>query len=282
MLQLDSTVMSVLRPKLASWNKPYGWIGPKMAVVLGSGLGALVKEFSEGALVVSFRTLWPFINTEVEGHDRNVVIGMLCGVPTVAFAGRLHLYEGYTAQQVAQMVLLAKELGVTDILLTNAAGCIREDWHRGDLMVIVDHINFTGENPLIGSNNDKLGPRFPGQSHLYQKGREFLLQTPNHYELRKGVYLALKGPNYETPAEIRMLRAMGADAVGMSTVPEAIVANWCGMRVAGVSLLTNMAAGIGAGDLSHNEVTEAGKFAYTRFSQLVRSYVTIVGQQDKT
>lgn len=275
MLRLDSTVMSVLLPRLAAWKKPNGWTGPKVALVLGSGLGKLVEKFDQGALVVDFRTLWPFINTEVEGHDRKVFMGMLSGVPTIAFAGRLHLNEGYTAQQVVQSVLLAKEMGVNDILLTNAAGCIRVDWKRGDLMAIVDHLNLTGENPLVGPNNNKLGPRFPGQSNLYRHGELMLMQAASKCgvgELQQGVYAAFKGPNYETPAEIRMLRVLGADAVGMSTVPEAIAANWCGLRVAGVSLMTNMAAGITGAELSHDEVTEAGRLAYDRFSALVLGY----------
>lgn len=248
---------------------------PKIGLILGSGLGMLADEINN-PVKIPYHEIPHFPVSTVEGHAGTFVFGTLNGKSVVAMQGRFHYYEGYTQQQTTFPVRVMKALGVEALLLTNAAGGVNADWKPGDLMVLTDHLNFSGANPLTGKNLDDMGPRFPDMSEVYSRklatGIEKVaaqLQIP----VRKGVYVMMAGPSYETPAEIRMLRTLGADAVGMSTVPEAIVANHCGMTVAGISCITNMAAGILDQPLNHHEVMETAEMVKVRFIQLVKGIV---------
>lgn len=234
---------------------------PRVAVVLGSGLGAFAQTL-DNATVIPYDEIpdWP-ASTAI-GHAGKLVIGTLDGFPVAALAGRVHLYEGYTAQQVVYGTWVLAQLGIKSLVLTNAAGGINVNLHAGQMVLISDHINLTGQNPLTGPNDDDLGPRFPDMSEAYSKKyRDVARQAGRQagLDLAEGVYAALAGPSYETPAEIRYLRAIGADLVGMSTAPEAIAANHAGMKVLGISCVTNMAAGVTDQKLDHREVLEVGE-----------------------
>ena len=234
---------------------------PRLAVVLGSGLGAFADELAE-ARRVPYAEIpgWP-ASTAV-GHAGKLVFGRLGDLDVAVMAGRCHLYEGYSSAQVTMGVRVLHALGARSIVLTNAAGGINLSYSQGSLVLIQDHINLQGSNPLLGPNDDSTGPRFPDMSEAYsteyravakQVASELGIQLPG------GVYAALTGPSYETPAEIRYLRTIGADLVGMSTVPEVIVANYLGMRVVAISCVTNMAAGVLPQKINHQEVLETGR-----------------------
>jgi purine-nucleoside phosphorylase len=234
---------------------------PRVGVVLGSGLGAFAEEL-ECRNEISYEQIpgWP-VSTAV-GHAGKLVFGQLSGVPVAVMAGRAHLYEGYTQAQVTLGVRVLGKLGVKGIVFTNAAGGINLSYERGALVLVTDHINLQGTNPLAGPNDDSLGPRFPDMSEAYSaRYREVARQVASEQgiELAEGVYAGLLGPSYETPAEIRYLRAIGADLVGMSTVPEVIVANHMGIRALAISCVTNMAAGILPQKINHEEVLETGR-----------------------
>jgi purine-nucleoside phosphorylase len=246
---------------------------PRIAIVLGSGLGAFADELTE-RLEVPYSEIpcWP-VSTAV-GHAGRLVFGKLDDLEMVAMAGRVHLYEGYSPQQVAFGVRVLASLGISSWVFTNAAGGINLKLGRGGLVLISDHINLQGSNPLAGPNDDTLGPRFPDMSEAYpahyreiakQAGRELGIV------LSEGVYAAMLGPSYETPAEIRYLRSIGADVVGMSTVPEVIVANHMGVRVLGISCVTNMAAGILPQRIHHEEVLETGRMVRDTLVSLLRA-----------
>ncbi len=248
---------------------------PEMAVVLGSGLGALAEgaEARQG-VTLPFSELG-FPPQSVEGHSGKLVFCVLEGRKVVLQAGRFHFYEGHPMDVVVAPMRLYGRLGVKSVLLTNAAGALNKQHQVGDLMVIEDHINFTGSNPLIGPNRAP-GARFPDMSTAYDAGLRAQLHTAAQslgQPLQKGVYIGVTGPSYETPAEIKAFRMWGADAVGMSTVPEAIVARHEGMKVAGVSCLCNMAAGILDQPLTHQEVLDAGKASAGHFEALVRRFI---------
>jgi len=234
---------------------------PRVAVVLGSGLGAFAEALADRAEIPYAEIPgWP-VSTAV-GHAGKLVLGRLDGLPVAVMAGRSHLYEGYTPAQVTMGVRVLRRLGVESILFTNAAGGINLSYSQGSLMLITDHINLQGANPLIGPNDDAVGPRFPDMSEAYSADyRETAHKVAAELgiQLSEGVYAALTGPSYETPAEIRYLRTIGADLVGMSTVPEVIVANYLGMRVLAISCVTNMAAGVLPQKISHQEVLETGR-----------------------
>lgn len=249
-------------------------IAPACGIVLGSGLGGLAEEI-EAEAVVPYRTIPHFPVPTAEGHAGELVLGRLEGRPVAARRGRAHLYEGYTAREVVFPVRLLAALGTSALILSNAAGALNPAFRRGDLMLLTDHINFTGTNPLVGPNDDRLGPRFPDMSQVYDASLRRLAEAAARADrtpLRAGVYAGVVGPSYETPAEIRMLRAFGADAVGMSTVLEAIAARHAGMRVLGVAAITNTAAG-GEGALSHQDVLAAAAAVGPRFVSLVRRIV---------
>jgi purine-nucleoside phosphorylase len=233
---------------------------PAIGVVLGSGLGAFAEELRERVEIPYLEIPgWP-VATAI-GHAGKLVIGKLGSVDVVVMAGRAHLYEGNTPQQVVFGVRILGALGVRSMVFTNAAGGINLAYRRGGLVLISDHINLQGVNPLVGPNDDSLGPRFPDMTEVYSVAyREAAKQVAAELgvEVNEGVYAGLLGPSYETPAEIRYLRAIGADLVGMSTVLEAVAANHMGMKSLGISCVTNMAAGILPQKLDHNEVLEAG------------------------
>jgi purine-nucleoside phosphorylase len=252
---------------------------PQLGIVLGSGLGALADELTD-ATAVPFAELpgWP--PASAPGHAGRLLLGRLDGVPVVCLQGRLHLYEGNPERLVVEPVLLMGRLGAKVILLTNAAGGVNAAWPAGTLMLISDHLNLTGRSPLIGVNEEELGPRFPDFVDAWSPRLRALVHraaTEEGIDLQEGVYAGLTGPTYETPAEVRMLRTMGADAVGMSTVLEAIAARWAGLEIVGISLVTNPGAGVTGEPLSHEEVLAAAAEAGPRFIRLVRRFVRLVG-----
>lgn len=244
--------------------------GLRGAIVLGSGLKDFAQQV-QGPVTVPFAEIpgWPV--PKVEGHGGALVVGTVGGTPVACLTGRCHLYEGWRSSDVVRPVRTLRTLGVKAFLLTNAAGGIGDDMAAGDLMVLTDHLNLTGDSPLIGPHQAAFGPRFPDQTRVYApRLRELLLQCGAR--LRPGVYAGLLGPSYETPAEVRMLKTLGADAVGMSTVHEAIALNAMGAEVAGLSLVTNLAAGIADAPLSHDEVVAAGKQAAAVLTALVTEF----------
>ena len=245
---------------------------PTVGLILGSGLGTLADEI-ENPYRIPYSDIPHFANSEAAGHANELVIGELQGKTVVAMKGRFHYYEGFSLDEVTFPVRVMKALGVESLILTNACGAVNTAFHPGDLMLITDHLNLVGTNPLIGPNNDELGTRFPDLSQVYHPGlRQLALQVAEEQNLtlQQGVYAWWSGPAYETPAEIRMIRTLGADAVGMSTVPEAIVAAHGRMKVLGISCLTNMACGILDQPLNHEEVLEVAGKVRTTFVQLVK------------
>ncbi|MEX2260437.1 MAG: purine-nucleoside phosphorylase [Bryobacteraceae bacterium] len=246
---------------------------PRVAVVLGSGLGAFASELRD-ATEIAYAEIpgWP-CSTAV-GHAGKLILGALDSLPVAVMAGRVHLYEGYTPSQVVFGVRVLGVLGVRSIVLTNAAGGINPAYRQGGLVLISDHINLQGSNPLAGPNDDSLGPRFPDMSEVYSRAyRELAKRIADELGigLSEGVYAAMLGPSYETPAEIRYLRAIGADLVGMSTVPEAIAANHMGIRCLGISCVTNMAAGMLPQKIDHQEVLETGAKVRGTLMRLLRT-----------
>lgn len=242
-----------------------------IGVVLGSGLGGYVEQLEE-AVRLPYSEIPGFPVSTAPGHAGCWWSGKLHGKSVYMMQGRFHGYEGYDMHTVTMYVHVMKLLGVQTLILTNAAGAVNTDYAPGDLMLITDFINFTGKNPLTGPNLDEFGPRFPDMSHAYSvKLQKLALDVAQDkgIKLQQGVYAWLNGPTYETPAEIRMVRIIGGDAVGMSTAPETIVANHCGMDVLGLSCMTNMAAGILDQPLSHQEVMETGERVKTVFTALV-------------
>ena len=229
---------------------------PKIGMILGSGLGPLANEI-ENSTIIPYTDIPFFHPCSVEGHAGRMILGHFQGVPVVALQGRLHVYEGYPMDAIVFPTRVICALGIETLVLTNAAGGINTRFRPCDLMVIEDHLNLMGDNPLKGPNIAQLGPRFPDMTEGYNRRLvKILKDTADELSIRchSGVYAGLLGPTYETPAEIRMLRAIGADAVGMSTVPESIAANHLGVQVAGISAITNLAAGISTQKLSHDEV----------------------------
>ncbi len=255
---------------------------PKVGIILGSGLG----EFAEGLakkVVIPYAELPHFPHSSVPGHAGRLVLGEVGGEPIVAMQGRVHAYEGYTPNQVAFPARVLCALGIHTLVVTNAAGGVNEAFKPGDLMVITDHLNLSGYNPLVGPNDDRMGPRFPDMTTAYPTALQAqLLNSAQNVgvELKQGVYAVLAGPSYETPAEIRMLRILGADAVGMSTVPEVIAARHMGVQVAGISCITNLAAGIGNKPLTHEEVAETAHRVKDVFRRLLESFLPIVARME--
>jgi purine-nucleoside phosphorylase len=248
---------------------------PRVGIVLGSGLGGL-SDALDDAVAIGFDELpgWPA--TTAPGHVGRLLLGHLDGVPVAMLQGRLHAYEGHHPGLVVQPVLLMGRLGATTIVLTNAAGGLNPAFGAGTLMVIADHINMTGLTPLLGPNADGIGPRFPDQTDTWTPDLRARLHDVGRAEgvaLAEGIYVGLLGPTYETPAEVRMLRGWGADAVGMSTVLEAIAARWAGLRIAGASVVTHPAAGYVGEPLTHEEVLAAGREVGPRLQQVIRRFV---------
>ncbi|MGH9967193.1 MAG: purine-nucleoside phosphorylase [Pyrinomonadaceae bacterium] len=247
----------------------------RVAVVLGSGLGGFADEFAN-AVRIPYAEIPGFPVSTVEGHAGSLVIGKVEQIPVVAMQGRVHFYEGYSLEEVTFPIRTFKLLGIQTLLLTNAAGGINVELSQGTLMVISDHLNLMGVNPLRGPNDERFGPRFPDLSEVYSRNlQETAVDEARDLgvEIRRGIYAALSGPSYETPAEIHMLRSFGADAVGMSTVPEAIVARHMGMDVLGISCITNMAAGISDRPIDHEEVMDTGNKVRATFTMLLRRII---------
>jgi len=280
--------MTSVRPKLASSGAAFDRaeraakyilsktkLRPKVALVLGSGLGAFAEDFA-GSTRIPYEKIPDFPRSTIEGHAGCLVIGKVDKVPVAAMQGRVHFYEGYSAKEVAFPLRVFGRLGIRAAILTNAAGAINRDFNQGALVVIRDHINLQGTNPLIGPNEDRFGPRFPDMTQAYWKPyQQIVFAEANRLgiEIHDGVYAALSGPSFETPAEIRYLRTIGADMVGMSTVPEVIVARQMGIRVLGISCVTNMAAGISDREIDHAEVLETGERVKTQFVALLRGII---------
>ena len=265
----------------------------KVAVVLGSGLGAFADDL-ENAVRISYEEIPHFQKSTVEGHAGRLVLGEIENVPVAVQQGRFHYYEGYSMEQVIFPVRVFGVMGVQSLILTNAAGSVETDYRQGSLMLIRDHINLMGVNPLRGANDERFGARFPDMTEIYsmeyqntaleisremeaEKAAEFEARTGKKAEanriLRRGVYCGLSGPTYETPAEIHMIRLLGADAVGMSTVPEAIAARHQEIKVLGISCITNLAAGITDERINHEEVMETGAKVSATFKELLRRII---------
>src|SRR5450432_959877 len=254
---------------------------PTLALVLGSGFHHALNEVRGGK--ISYAKIPGFPKPTVSGHAGELYFGHLGRTPVLVLSGRAHFYEGHEMERVTFATRTLAAFGITDLLLTNAAGGINKNFRPGDFMVLTDHINCMGTNPLRGAHIPGL-PRFVDLTETYDKKlRELLFRTGkiSRLKLQRGVYLAVSGPSYETPAEIRAFAGLGADAVGMSTVPEAIVARQCGLRVAGISCITNLAAGIGRENLSHAEVLETAEKVKTLAAKLLKSFAELYGDQQK-
>ncbi|WP_373598327.1 purine-nucleoside phosphorylase [Paraclostridium bifermentans] len=249
---------------------------PEIGLILGSGLGVLGDEI-ENPVKIKYNEIPNFPVSTVEGHSGQLVIGELQGKIVIAMQGRFHFYEGYSMESVTFPVRVMKELGVKTLIVTNAAGGANKDFNPGDLMIIKDHINFSGHHPLIGPNDNRLGVRFPDMSTAYTpKYRDLAKECAKELgiDVKEGVYTFFSGPTYETPAEVKLAQILGSDAVGMSTVPEVIVARHSNLDVIGISCITNMAAGILNQPLNHEEVIETTQKVKSEFLSLVKSIVS--------
>ena len=267
---LKATV-DVIQAKIKS---ELGDFVPEIGIVLGSGLGELADEFC--SLAIPYCEIPGFEASSVSGHKSRLVFAEINGKKIVMMQGRFHYYEGHPIQKVVLPIKVMKKLGVKTVILTNAAGGVNPAFNPSDLMIITDHINHMNVNPLIGPNDDEMGVRFPDMSEVYSTELVDMVKkiaSRLGIDTQEGVYMALTGPSYETPAEVKMARIVGADAVGMSTVPEAIVAKWAGMNVIGISCICNSAAGVSTVALSHEDVIHAANIAKDRFKVLVKEIV---------
>jgi purine-nucleoside phosphorylase len=249
--------------------------------VLGSGLGSFADDFEE-SVAIPYEEIPGFVRSTAQGHAGRLVIGKIDSVPVLAMQGRVHYYEGYSLEEVTFPVRTFGLLGVKTLVLTNAAGGINVQLAQGALMVISDHVNLMGVNPLRGPNDERFGPRFPDMSAVYSPElQELVIEEAKAIgiEVRRGIYGGLSGPSYETPAEIHLLRTLGADAVGMSTVPEAIVARHMGLEVLGISCITNMAAGISDEPINHEEVMATGDRVRETFAELLRRVIGAINNR---
>ena len=270
MMEAIRAAADYIRPKLKTM--------PTVGLILGSGLGDIADNL-EDKIVIPYEEIPNFPRSGVVGHAGALVFGSLGGKTVAVMQGRVHYYEGQSQQFITMPVRVLRLLGVKQLLLTNAAGGVNLNFAPGDLMLISDHINFSGSNPLIGDNLDEFGPRFPDASDVYTASlRQKILKKAeeNAIALRQGVYMMFSGPSFETPAEIRMARTLGADAVGMSTVPEALVAAHSGMEVVGISCISNMAAGVLNQKLTHQEVLDTGEMVHDKFQKLVQIVLEIL------
>ena len=247
---------------------------PQIGIILGSGLGELADEYCKYA--IDYADIPGFEVSTISGHKGRLVFAEINGKNVVMMQGRFHFYEGHSIQKVVYPIKVMKKLGVETVILTNAAGGVNPAFNPSDLMIITDHINFMGVNPLIGANDDSMGNRFPDMSEVYSPEYIQLVKKVGEsigVDLQEGVYMALTGPSYETPAEVKMARVLGADAVGMSTVPEAIIASWAGMKVIGISCICNSAAGVSTVGLTHEDVIHAANVAKDRFKKLITEVI---------
>jgi purine-nucleoside phosphorylase len=252
---------------------------PKIGIVLGSGLGEFVDQI-ENKTIIPYNDIPNFQKTTVEGHEGKLILGKIKGVDIAVMQGRLHSYEGLPMEEVVFPVRLLKFLGISTLILTNAAGGVNLSYRPGDLVMILDHINLMGRNPLVGPNENQMGPRFPDMSRAYDPELNEILRSVSKsigYNLQEGVYAGVLGPTYETPAEIKMIRTLGADMVGMSTVPETIAANHMGLRVCGISCITNMGAGIINQTLKHEDIKDEALKAMKNFTALLNNSIEKFG-----
>lgn len=257
---------------------------PKVALILGSGLGDYA-ETMQVEETMEYTEIEGFPVSTVAGHKGRFLFGYVEGVPVVAMQGRVHFYEGYPMQDVVLPVRLMKKMGAEILFLTNAAGGVNENFHAGDLMMITDQISSFVPSPLIGANREDLGPRFPDMSEIYRREYRKIIRESSkalNIDLQEGTYLQFTGPAYESPAEIRMVRTLGADAVGMSTACEAVAANHMGMKILGISFISNLAAGMSTQPLSHKEVQEAADLAAPKFRVLVTEVIRRIGEHEKS
>ena len=248
---------------------------PEIAVVLGSGLGYFADKITD-ACSIPYADIPHFVKSTVESHASRMVIGKVCGKTILCMQGRFHYYEGYSMQEITYPIRMMKKLGIQKLILTNACGGLDYSFKPGDFMLISDHINFTGANPLIGPNEDEFGPRFPDMNNAYDPQiREVILKAAEEIgiKLREGIYIGYSGPSFETPAEIKLFQSFGCHAVGMSTVPEVITARHCGLRVAAISCVTNLAASVLTEPPSMEEVIEAADKAAPKFIQLLEKSI---------
>lgn len=251
---------------------------PRVGIVLGSGLGAFVNDV-KAEVTIPYSEIPHFHSTTVVGHQGNLILGYVGDVPVIVMQGRFHFYEGHSMDTVVLPTRLMVALGAEKIFLTNSSGGLGQGFKAGEFMIIEDHINFTGNNPLIGKNVADWGPRFPDMSEAYNKELSAKLESvfvKNKLSVHRGIYAGVSGPTYETPAEVLFFKNIGCSAVGMSTVPETIAANHMGAKVVGLSLITNMAAGLSAHKLTHEEVTAAAKDAEKVFSKIVKEFVSLL------
>lgn len=248
---------------------------PKVGIVLGSGLGEFIEKM-ENKIIIPYNEIPNFKKVTVKGHEGKLILGTVHGVDVVAMQGRFHFYEGHQLSEVVFPIRVLKQLGIEILLLTNAAGGVNLSYKAGDLMIIKDHINLTGHNPLIGPNDESIGPRFPDMTHAYDSLLIQQLEDVSREEnipVQRGVYAGVLGPSYETPAEINMIRILGGDAVGMSTVPEAIVANHIGLKVCGVTCVTNMGAGVFDKKLDHDDIKDEALKVMANFTLLLTTFI---------
>ncbi|MEZ0393347.1 MAG: purine-nucleoside phosphorylase [Pseudobdellovibrionaceae bacterium] len=258
-----------------SFLKAKTGLKPQVGIVLGSGLGAFARDIQVEA-TVPFHEIPNFVSPSVEGHQGNLIFGKIGDKQIVALQGRLHYYEGHSLDMVVFPTRVMALLGIPVMILTNSAGGLGEQMKSGDFMIIEDHINLTGANPLMGPNMKELGPRFPDMTEAYD--RKLIAQLEAVFQKKKiryhkGIYAGVSGPTYETPAEVRFLKTIGCSAVGMSTVPESIAANHLGLRVAALSCITNLAAGLSATKLTHEEVTETAKRVEKDFASVLKDFI---------
>jgi purine-nucleoside phosphorylase len=265
----------------AAYIRARASLEPSIGIILGSGLGAFAEQVTE-ATAIPFTDIPHFPKSTVPGHSGKLILGKLEGISLAVMQGRVHAYEGYSPEEVVFPVRVMGLLGIKTLIVTNAAGGIRQDMQQGDLVLLSDHINFTGRNPIIGHNDDRFGPRFFDMTEAYSKRlRQLAAHTAQRegFAIAEGTYLCVLGPSFETPAEIRAFRSLGADLVGMSTVQEVIAARQMGLEVLGISCVTNMAAGIQPVPLSHEEVIETGHRVAARFTQLLTALIPALAKE---
>jgi inosine/guanosine/xanthosine phosphorylase family protein len=275
---MSQDARNVIEKGAAAIRAHFGDSFPDTVLVLGSGIGRFADKLEE-AKSLSYAAIPGFAPSTVLGHAGKLMAGRIAGKPLAIMAGRIHLYEGHPPQAIATMVRILKAVGAEKLILTNASGGLSAEMTAGTLMIVDDHINFAGTNPLVGPNDEAIGPRFPDMTHAYDPHLCKLLEkaaTEAGVPVKRGVYIFVMGPNFETPAEIRLFRNFGASAVGMSTVPEVLAARHCGLEVAAVSLVTNLAAGLSQAPLTHEEtLTEAHK-AYGSMEKLLLRFLALL------
>lgn len=271
---MNQDTRNVIENGAAAIRAHFGIDFPRNVLVLGSGIGRFADNL-EGAASLPYAAIPGFAPSTVMGHAGKLMVGMLAGRKLAIMAGRIHAYEGHPPQAIATLVHVLRTVGVERLILTNAAGGLRHDMPAGTLMIIDDHINFSGQNPLIGPNDEHFGPRFFDMTYAYDPDLRAALKAAAGkagVAVKNGTYIYCLGPNFETPAEVRLFASWGVDAVGMSTVPECLAANHCGIKVAGLSLITNLAAGLSGGKLTHDETLTEGAKVYDSIEKLLLTF----------